>query len=288
MHHGRCHQRQGSRRKTAGRILDLPADGSLRHQGLLIGRPSLWQEDSIGRGNDRCEYKDSPLDLKRVADIAFSMGAQEFVVCATPHIPEVDATRYVAGREYAINRSNPQWKSFEPVWREINKTMATLRRGKAAPDVLVFLGDDIPVKTLTHRLPKNLDGLDWDVCTGDALVNRISATTDGLMTTPDSVIYKALIIEQGVYVSPASQQKIEQLRSAGVKILSDGASVVRPLQISEGRESVVHTHRQIEGKDVFLVANITTNPVTMRYTFPDASKTFRLHLAPGESRFIWK
>lgn len=63
------------------------------------------------------EYKDSPLDLKRVADIAFSMGAQEFVVCATPHIPIPQARNYVAGREYAINRSNPKWESFKPVWR---------------------------------------------------------------------------------------------------------------------------------------------------------------------------
>lgn len=232
------------------------------------------------------EYKDSPLDLKRVADIAFSMGAQEFVVCATPHIPAVDAVRYVAGREYAINRSNPKWRSFKPIWREINKTMMRLREGKAAPDVLVFLGDDIPVKTLTHRLPNHLEELDWDVCTGDALRNRISATEDGFMATPDSVIYRALILEDGVYVSPESQRKIEKLRSAGVQVLTDGASVVRPLQIVEGGESVVHTHRRIDGKDVFFIANITIVPVTVRYTFPGCRKTFKLHLAPGKSKFI--
>lgn len=234
------------------------------------------------------EYKDSPLDLKRVADIAFSMGAQEFVVCATPHIPQVNATRYVAGREYAINRSNPKWKDFKPVWREINKSMETLRKGKPAPDLLIFLGDDIPVKTLTHKLPHHIDGLDWDVCTGDALQNRIAATTDGLLTTPDSVIYSSLIIEHGIYVSPESQRKIEQLRSLGVRILSDGASIPRPLQIMEGKDAVVHTHRKIDGKDVFFIANITTEPVTVKYTFLDKKKLHKLHLHPGESRFIRK
>ena len=234
------------------------------------------------------EYKDSPLDLKRVADIAFSMGAQEFVVCATPHIPQVNATRYVAGREYAINRSNPKWKDFKPVWREINKSMETLCKGKPAPDLLIFLGDDIPVKTLTHKLPHHIDGLDWDVCTGDALQNRIAATTDGLLTTPDSVIYSSLIIEHGIYVSPESQRKIEQLRSLGVRILSDGASIPRPLQIMEGKDAVVHTHRKIDGKDVFFIANITTEPVTVKYTFLDNKKLHKLHLHPGESRFIRK
>lgn len=232
------------------------------------------------------EYKDSPLDLKRVADIAFSMGAQEFVVCATPHIPEVNTTQYVAGREYAINRSNPKWNDFKPVWQEINKSMETLRKGKAAPDVLIFLGDDIPVKTLTHRLPHHINGLDWDVCTGDALQNRIEATADGLLTTPDSIIYKALIIENGVYISPQSQLKIEQLSSAGVKILNDGASIERPLQITEGKDAVVHTHRKIDGKDVFFIANITTEPVTVKYSFKSKKKLHKLRLHPGESKFI--
>ena len=164
--------------------------------------------------------------------------------------------------------------------------MDMLRKGKAAPDVLIFLGDDVPVKTLTHRLPKNIDGLDWDVCTGDALQNRIFATADGLLTTPDTILYKALIIEEGVYISPESQRKIEQLRSAGVRVLRDGASVVRPLQIAEGRESVVHTHRIVDGKDVFFIANITTEPVTIRYSFEGKKKRHQLHFQPGESLFV--
>lgn len=234
------------------------------------------------------EYKDSPLDIKRVADIAFSMGAQEFVVCATPHIPLVNAQKYIAGREYAINRSNPLWEDFKPVWKEINKSMKILQQGKVAPDVLIFLGDDLPVKTLTHKLPKGIEGLDWDVCTGDALQNRISATQDWLLTTPDSVRYKALIIEDDIYISPNSQRKIDELRAMGIKVLKDGHDISRPLNIIEGRDAVVHTHRIIDGKDVFFVANITTEDVVIRYTlFNNKKKVFKLRLKAGESRFIY-
>jgi len=232
------------------------------------------------------EYKDSPLDIKRVADIAFSMGAQEFVVCATPHIPTVDTSRYVAGREYAINRSNPLWDDFKPVWKQINKSMEVLRQGKAAPDVLIFLGDDLPVKTLTHRLPEGIEGLDWDVCTGDALQNRISATPDRLLTTPDSVLYKALIVEEGIYISPASQMKIDSLVSLGVRVLKSGADIPRPLTILEGSSWVVHTHRLINGRDVFFIANITTADVQIRYSLFGSPQTRKLRLKPGESRFI--
>lgn len=232
------------------------------------------------------EYKDLPLDIKRVADIAFAMGAQEFVVCATPHIPAVDARQYVAGREYAINRSNPLWKDFKPVWRQINKSMKILRQGKAAPDVLIFLGDDLPVKTLTHKLPKGIEELDWDVCTGDALQKRIEATPDKLLTTPDSVTYQALIIEDGIYISPESQAKIDSLRNMGVKVLTDGSDLSRPLNIIEGRDSVVHTHRIINEKHIFFIANITTEDVAVRYSFYNDTKVRKLRLKPGESRFL--
>lgn len=214
--------------------------------------------------------------------------AQEFVVCATPHIPIPQARNYVAGREYAINRSNPKWESFKPVWREINKSMKVLRKGKAAPDVLIFLGDGLPVKTLTHKLPEGLDGLDWDVCTGDALLNRISATEDGLLTTPDSIVYKALIIEDEIWISPQSASKIEALKSRGVKVLRDGYSIERPLQITSGAECVVHTHRIIDGRDVFFIANISGQTVTIEYNFEGGDRPRHLKLRPGESRFIRK
>lgn len=67
-------------------------------------------------------------------------------------------------------------------------------------------------------------------------------------------------IVDSTYVSPESQWKIDELRSAGVRILKDGTSVERALQIVEGRDAVVHTHRRISGKDVFFIANITTQP----------------------------
>lgn len=98
-----------------------------------------------------CEYKHTPADLHRVCNIALSMGAQEFVVCATPHIPAVVAdTPYIAGREYAINRSNPRWHDMKPVWLQAARSMVMLRQGIAAPDVLVYLGDDVPMKIITN------------------------------------------------------------------------------------------------------------------------------------------
>ena len=264
-----------------------------------------------------CEYKHTPADLHRVASIAFSMGAQEFVVCATPHVPAPPLTPpqgegnrymepYVAGREYAINRSNPRWQQMKPVWLQAARSMVMLRQGKAAPDVLIFLGDDVPVKTITSRLPKGIDGLDWDVCTGDALKHRLQAK-DGQLTTPDGIAYKALLIANKAHVSAESQAQIEAFRKAGVSILRSGENIVRPLEILTHRESVAHTHRKTCFGELFYLANLEDTATTVRFRLQDkprkvniwhnltgrhsklkseASGTFSLTLQPFESVFL--
>ena len=143
------------------------------------------------------------------------------------------------------------------MWMALNRSMAMLRLGKAAPDVLVYLGDDLPMKTLTHRLPHGLHGLDWDVCTGDALQHRLSPTADGQLTTPDGINYKALLIADDATITPASQTALERLQVGGVQVLKQAFDVERPLLILEGDEAVVHTHRLVDGHDLFFLANIT-------------------------------
>ena len=254
-----------------------------------------------------CEYKHSPADLHRVASIAFSMGAQEFVVCATPHIPSAEVTQpYVAGREYAVNRSNPRWLEMKPVWLQAARSMVMLRQGKAAPDALVFLGDDVPIKTITSRLPDGIGGLDWDVCTGDALQHRLQAI-DGKLYTPDGVEYGVLLIADKAHVNEESKRTIDAFRSAGVPILRSGEGIVRPLEILTKRESVVHTHRRTEDSELFYLANLEDSTITVRFrllAYPrkvmvwhnlngrhDKLKnhrdgTFSLTLQPSESVFL--
>jgi hypothetical protein len=212
-----------------------------------------------------CEYKHTPADLHRVGSIAFSMGAQEFVVCATPHIPYGHtAEPYIAGREYAINRSNPRWEQMKPVWQQAARSMVMLRQGKSAPDVLIFLGDDVPIKTITSRLPDGIDELDWDVCTGDALNNRLQAK-DGKLVTPDGITYKALLIALQAHVNAESQAQIDAFRKAGVPILRSGENIVRPLEMLTHRESVAHTHRRTDNTEIFYLANLEDTATTISF-----------------------
>ena len=188
------------------------------------------------------------------------------------------------------------------MWMALNRSMAMLRLGKAAPDVLVYLGDDLPMKTLTHRLPHGLHSLDWDVCTGDALQHRLSPTDDGQLTTPDGINYKALLIADDATITPASQAALERLQVGGVQVLKQAFDVERPLQILEGDEAVVHTHRLVDGRDLFFLANVTeqarrvvfkTKAVALSVFYTtngevgeihkDANERFFLELQAGES-----
>lgn len=228
-------------------------------------------------------YHDDAIDLQRTSNIAFSFGAQEFVICAIPHIPWVQVPEhlgknglwYMPGREYGINRSNPKWKSFFPIWKQAARTMVMLRQGKAASDVLVYLGDDIPMKILTYRLPEGLEHLDWDACTGDGL--RLMTAQNGKCRNAhleQPIDYKAVIIANKATISPASQAKLDELQKAGVPILKDGKSVKRPLTIVEGDEKeIVHAHRVIQEKgktkDLFYIANIIKTQTITKLRFND-------------------
>ena len=184
--------------------------------------------------------------------------------------------------------------------------MVLLRQGQAAPDALVFLGDDVPVKILTHRLPDGLDGLDWDACTADALRTRLSVV-DGQLRTPDGVTYKALVMGREAHVTEQTRQLIDSLRAAGVSVLTSGEDIERPIVIGEGRDSVVHTHRKTDREDIYYIAStaesdteitfsLRDNPrrVTLWHNMtgrratlkPSRGGVYRLRLKPMESVFV--
>ena len=136
-------------------------------------------------------------------------------------------------------------------------------------------------------MPHGLHGLDWDVCTGDALQHRLSPTDDGLLTTPDGVTYKALLIADDATITPASQSALERLQASGVQVLKHAFDVERPLMILEGEEAVVHTHRLVDGRDLFFLANVTEQARRVAFKTKAASLSV-FYTTSGEVREIHK
>ena len=142
-------------------------------------------------------YKMPLAELRRRCDLAFAFGANSMTVCAVPHMPKADAAPKspTGPREYGINRTNPWWDESRPFWDYIAFSSWMLRQGKPAPEALWYSGGDAPCKILAGRVPKALEGLDWDFATGDAAA-RMSKSSDA-WTTPEGVRYGYVVDDEG-------------------------------------------------------------------------------------------
>lgn len=192
-------------------------------------------------------------------------------------------------------------------------------------DLCIYLGEDLPLKTMAYKLPIVPEGYNFDVCTYDALMHRFSVasqdTAQGRLAVSGGMRYKALVIQDRTFVSAEAQRKIEQLERGGVPVIwcNRGETVAEGLRrhgigpdlalrsADKPSDKVCFYHRQADGADIYFVYNHSSNdydaPVTLRTKFGTAEiwnpytverkkasmtagKTVQLHLEPYQSAFI--
>jgi hypothetical protein len=95
-----------------------------------------------------------------------------------------------------------------------------MRQGKPVVDLCVYLGENAPVKILTHRLPVIPSGFYFDAFTSDALFTRMRAE-DGKIVLPDGLSYRAMIIPRRTILTPAALALIREFERAGVPIIRE-------------------------------------------------------------------
>lgn len=164
-------------------------------------------------------YRCSLSYLKHLADYAYSFGINEFVVCASAYQPWADRIPgNTAGlRQYALNRSNTYWAYSNGFWNYQARCAYLMRQGKPKADLCIYLGDDVPVKILTYRLPEIPNGYDFDAFTTDALIHRMEVC-NGYVNLPDSVNYKLMIMPKDGKMSYRALCKIQKLVKCGISI----------------------------------------------------------------------
>ena len=162
------------------------------------------------------KYSASLADLKYLADYAYTYGINEFVICASAYQPWLDSIpgSTGGGRHYCINRNNTWWDYSRSFWNYQARAAYILRQGKQQTDIALYLGDDAPVKILTHRLPELPAGYDFDAFTADALIRRMDSDTAGVVL-PDGHRYKLIVLPRSGRVSWEALQKMGQLIKQG-------------------------------------------------------------------------
>lgn len=194
-------------------------------------------------------YRHTLADIKNLADYAYAYGINELVVCAVAYQPWVKSSSLLSkgrkdeglraddeklkistanGRQYVLNRLNTLWPLSKPFWDYQARCSWMLRQGKPVSDICIYLGDDIPARILSHKLPDIPQGYDFDAFTTDALLSRMSAN-DGRITLPDGVSYRVMILpNDGEQLPCEAMEKIEAFRKAGIPIY-DPQTDTRPL-----------------------------------------------------------
>ena len=190
---------------------DIKESSSAAH---LYGKPIASAEAYTD-----AKYNHSLSDLKSLADYAFAFGINEFVICASPYQPWLDKVpgSTGGGRHYAINRNNTWWEYSKPFWDYQARNAHVLRTGKSTADICVYLGENAPVKILTHRLPDIPGGYDFDAFSTDALLSRMDAK-GGCIALPDGVAYRMMVLPRNSNITFAALEKIATMVRNGIKI----------------------------------------------------------------------
>lgn len=233
-------------------------------------------------------YKHTLADIKNLADYAYAYGINEFVVCAVAYQPWVrrklkDKSEKLKvstanGRQYVLNRLNTLWPVSKPFWDYQARCSWMLRQGKPVSDFCLYLGDDIPVRILGHKLPAFPQGYDFDAFTTDALKNRMTAK-NGRIVLPDGVSYSMMILpSDGRGEREEVRELIETFRRQGVPVydpqtdnrsLSEAireAGLVPDVDAPKAK-SLYFCHRKTDNEDIYFLNNHSDKDVSDCFRF---------------------
>ena len=232
-------------------------------------------------------YKESPAKIKNLFDYAIAYGINEFVVCAVAYQPWLDKRISTAnGRQYVLNRMNTYWPHSRPFWDYQARCSWMMRQGKPVSDFCVYLGDDIPVRLLSHKVPEFPQGYDYDAFTTDGLINRMTAK-DGRIVLPDGVSYRMMILPIDDKLTDEARQQIEKFRQQGVPIYdpqTDRRSLeeaireagLQPDVEAPSVKNLYFAHRATSNEDIYFLNNHSDADVTDCFRFNSEAKSAEL------------
>lgn len=232
-------------------------------------------------------YSNTPGEVKDETDMAAAFRVNELVVCASESQPWVHSQnssgpiRINTGynRDYALNRCNPMWPLSKGFWDYQARNCYMMRQGRPVADIIVYAGDEAPMKLLAHNLPDIPEGYDFDVC-----------STDGLQHL-DGKDYRMIAIEKSAVVGPESEKRIARLKEQGLCVFDNRtmpdsglrqklreAGIVPDLGIKSRKSAtdrVFFAHRKTSEADIYFLVNHSksrtfADTVTLRTDYPEA------------------
>jgi len=174
------------------------------------------------------QWERSPKDLKGNIDRVFCSGVNRIVwhtFTSSPKEFGLPGNEYFAGTH--LNPNVTWWKQSKDFISYLDRSTYMLQQGLFVADVLYYYGDDVPnFVFLKEDFPELNFGYDWDKCSKDVILNRVSF--DGKkIVLPDGMSYRVLMLAPEKAIDLNVLKKVELLVNAGITVISP-----RPEEVS--------------------------------------------------------
>lgn len=249
--------------------------------------------------------------LMRIGNLAYCKGVNEFVVCASSYQPWLDH-KYddsASAHPYIFHRLNPAWSvSREHFWEYHARCSELLQQGRPVVDLLIYIGEDAPLKTMAYKLPIIPEGYSFDVAT-------LRSLKEANWESPYIPQYKAIVVEDRIEVSEEAESLLVELQQKGIKVIRcdkgervadrlDSFGIVPDINIKsndDAADKVYFCHRATDDADIYFVYNHSPQTYCQKvdlrakgknpelwnaYTLERKAFTGELSLGAYESTFI--
>ncbi|MGV8093091.1 MAG: glycosyl hydrolase [Mangrovibacterium sp.] len=214
--------RSNTHRVTEGARIYVKQCASVAHtNGIRIA--AAEGPTSIGP-----QWERAPKDLKGTIDRVFCSGINRITwqtFTASPKEFGIPGNEYFNGTH--LNPNEIWWNKAGDFISYINRCCFLLQQGLFVADVLYYYGDDVPnFVFLKEEYPELNFGYDWDKCSKDVILNRLSVK-DGRPVLPDGMSYRVLVPAPVETIDLDVLRKVEQLVNEGMTVLAP-----RPKKVS--------------------------------------------------------
>ncbi len=132
-------------------------------------------------------------------------------------VAHTNGKRFVAAE--SPTSIGPQWKQSKDFISYLDRSCYMLQQGLYVADVLYYYGDDVPnFVFLKEDLPELNFGYDWDKCSKDVILNRLSFE-NGKIILPDGMSYRVLMLAPEKSIDLNLLKRIEFLVNAGMTVV---------------------------------------------------------------------
>ncbi|RZK33088.1 MAG: hypothetical protein EOO61_15920, partial [Hymenobacter sp.] len=142
----------------------------------------------------------------------------QFVLHSYVHQPTEAKPGITLGRfGLSFNRHNTWWPQASAYFEEQARAQYLLQKGKTVSDVLVYLGDKLPVQESADKTAMLLPDVRFNYCNAEVLNNRISVK-DGKLMLDNETAFQFLLVPDSL-LDLTTVQKIESLVQQGTTVV---------------------------------------------------------------------